>query len=363
MTSRQSQKAGNDSQQLQIGAVNVFGIDEKRVREIFDEKYSIARNNFTIEAIEIADGRIAEFENRLISKMITLDGALEAFADPGFQMLLVKAQKTAAVTERQADYDLLSELMIHRFKKGQNRSVRTGIDRAVEIVDHISDEALLGLTVIHAVTCFTPKTGCIHKGLDVLDDLFGKFLYGSLPNGNDWLDHLDVLNAVRLSSLGGLIKIQEYYPKRLEGYVDVGIEKASENYSKAIELLTNVSFSSHSLIEHELNPNFVRLEVCEKKHIDTLIVETNINGSLVITPLSGIQKTVLHSIYELYKKDEVIKKMNTSRFMDEWDKRQNLKKVRAWWDNIEVAVQITSVGKVLAHANAQRCDKTIPSLD
>ncbi len=60
-----------------------------------------------------------------------------------FQLLLVEAQKAAASTERVADYDLLSELLIHRFEKGENRVMRAGISRAVEIVDKISDDAML----------------------------------------------------------------------------------------------------------------------------------------------------------------------------------------------------------------------------
>ena len=49
--------------------------------------------------------------------------------------------------------------------------------------------------------------------------------------------------------------------------------------------------------------------------------------------------------------------------MEEWDKRENLKTLREWWDTIGNSIQVTSVGKVLAHSNAQRCDKNLPSLD
>lgn len=58
-----------------------------------------------------------------------------------------------------------------------------------------------------------------------------------------------------------------------------------------------------------------------------------------------------------------MKQQNVKKFMDEWNSRQNLKKLREWWENISVSLQLTSVGKVLAHSNAQRCDKNLPSLD
>ena len=201
MPDYQTQKAGNESTLIQVGNVN-YGIDEKRAREIYEEKFLISRKDFTAEALVIAEGRIQEFENRLMEKMTSIEGALRSFADPSFQLLLINAQKTAAATERPADYDLLSELLIHRFITMENRVSRTGINRAVEIVDQISDEALLGLTAMHSATIFTPNSWKIQQGLDILSDLFGKIIYGELPVGNDWLDHLDILDAIRIESVG-----------------------------------------------------------------------------------------------------------------------------------------------------------------
>lgn len=48
--------------------------------------------------------------------------------------------------------------------------------------------------------------------------------------------------------------------------------------------------------------------------------------------------------------------------MNEWDKRPNLKKLRDWWDNMDVNFTLTSVGSVLAHSNLQRCESKVPNL-
>ena len=111
--------------------------------------------------MRIANERVRELENRLIPKMEAVNDGLKAFADPSFQLLLVDAQKTAAATERSVDYDLLSELLVHRIEKGNDRHVRTGIHRAVEIVEDISNEALLGLTIIHSLNSFIPVVSII----------------------------------------------------------------------------------------------------------------------------------------------------------------------------------------------------------
>lgn len=356
------------SQLIQGDSVTVnYGIDEKRAREICKEMSLQLRKDYSLEALEIASSRVAEFENRLMPKMEAVSGALEAFADPSFQLLLVEAQKTAASTERPADYDLLSELLVHRFQKDENRIVRAGISRAVEIVDKISDDALLGLTVLHAATNFIPVSGDIKQGLNTLNDLFGKIIYGSLPSSGDWLDHLDILDAVRISSLGSLKKIQQLYPERLAGYIEVGIEKTSGDYNKAFEILKSNGLSQNILVDHAFNNNFVRLNITDKKRIPSLKLSQPItyNGKIIFqeNPVSEEQIKAINSIYDLYKKDGKIKQQNIKNFMDEWDKHPNLQVLKEWWDNIGSAVQITSVGKVLAHSNAQRCDKNLPPLD
>lgn len=368
MANNQNQKAGNNSQQLQADNMIVnLGIDEKRAREIYQEMNLQLRSEYTDEALTIANTRVAEFENRLLPKMEAVDGALEAFTDPSFQLLLVEAQKTASSSERPADYDLLAELLIHRFQKGENRIIRAGISRAVEIVDEIADDALLGLTVFHSVSNFFPASGDIHQGLNVLNDLFGKIFYGKLPTGDEWLDHLDILDAIRVNSLGGLKKINQFYPEMLPGYIDIGIEKESENHKKAIEIFQTAHLPQNILVEHALNNKYLRLNLSSRNQIDSITLQQQIshNGQIIIIPtqLSADQKKAINSIYDLYQIDETIKQQNITKFMEEWDKRQNLKVLKEWWDSFGKGIQVTSVGRVLAHSNAQRCDKNLPSLD
>ncbi len=368
MANKQIQEAGDNSQQLQASNMIVnIGIDEKRAREIYQEMNLQLRKDYSQEALNIANSRVAEFENRLLPKMEAVDGALEAFADPSFQLLLVEAQKTAASTERPADYDLLSELLIHRFQQGKNRVTRAGISRAVKIVDEISDDALLGLTVFHSVTHFSPASGDIQQGLKVLNDLFGKLFYGNLPRGKEWLDHLDILDAIRVSSFGKLKKMEEYYSQMLGGYIDIGINKNSDDYSKAIDILRNNGLPQNILVDHALNPDYIRVNLPDKEQISSLILErpTVHNGQLLsrAIPLSEAQITAIKSIYGLYKTDDNVRQQNIKKFMEEWNKQPNLKILREWWDNIDVSLQLTSVGKVLAHSNAQRCDRNLPSLD
>jgi hypothetical protein len=368
MISRQSQKGGDSSTNIQAEQMVVHvGIDEKRAREVFQEMNLQLKKDYTQEALEIANSRVTEFENSLLPKMENVEGALEAFSDPSFQRLLVDAQKSAASTERPADYELLSELLIHRFKKGDDRIARAGISLAVEIIDKVSDEALLGLTVAHSVSCFFPVSGDIPQGLDTLNSLFGKIFYSELPAGKEWLDHLDILNAVRLNSFGSLKKTQVYYSELLSGYTDVGIEKNSESYTKVIEILDSNRLPRNILVNHSLNSDFLRIPVPNRPDIENMVLPQLVHheGAQVVIPiqLTKEQHSAIDSIYDLYSKDNNIKQKNVKLFMDEWNKRPNLLILKEWWDNIPILLTITSVGKVLAHSNAQRCDENLPPLD
>lgn len=53
----------------------------------------------------------------------------------------------------------------------------------------------------------------------------------------------------------------------------------------------------------------------------------------------------------------------TDNFALEWKKRETLNLLLKWWNEIPMAFDITAVGTVLAHANAQRCDSSIPPLE
>lgn len=368
---KQIQKAGGNSQQVQAGTINitnVMGIDEKRAREIFNEMYAIARRDFTKDAYECANERVAQFEESLMSKIVQIDGALEKFADPSFQFLITEAHKTAAATERVVDYDLLSELLVHRIQKGEkNRKVRAGIARAVEIVDQIDDDALCALTVSHVIGSLFPIANSVNEGLNVLEDTFSKLIYTELPKGREWLDHLEILDAVRLSSFGNLKKIEQFYPEQLNGYACVGIPKGTDKYDNAVSLLEKNQLSNTWLIDHELLDGYVRLPISSKTSIDSLKIVNRkvVNGQLEerYFDLSREQKGVLEEVFELYDTNEELKKKVVDGFMNEWKKRKTLAALCEWWDGIPMAFQITAVGKVLAHSNAQRCDKSIPPLE
>lgn len=368
---RQSQKAGNSSQQIQAETINYYnyynnGIDEKRAREICAEMYAAARREFTADAYACANERVQKFEDSLLPKMQQIEGAFNAFADPSFQLLLTRTQKTAAATEREADYDMLSELLICRITKGQARKNRAGISRAVEIIDQIDDDALCALTVVHAVKSLVPTSNSCKAGIKELADLFDKLIYMELPVGTGWIDHLDILDAVRIAYASSFKKMEYYYSTLLSGYSAVGINIGSENHKRATALLTEAGLDTSMLIQNELLDNYVRLPVVEKYAIKDLQIPRNVSseGSGVAqhSLVNESEISALEAVWDLYDTDKNMKKKAVSMFMKEWDSYPSLKRLHAWWDALPLTFDITHVGTVLAHTNARRCDKSLPEL-
>lgn len=365
MESKQIQKAGDGSQQLQmVNPTFNVGITEKRAREIFTEMNEIARQNYTQDAYAVAMKRVGMFEDLLMNKVEQVDGMLEAFRDPSFQFLLVEAQKRAAASDRDSDFEMLAELLAHRTEKNSDRKTRASISKAVEIVDQIDDDALCGLTMVYAINSWGAVAGDISAGLSTMNDLFSSLCYRELPTGFEWVYHLDVLDAVRTSSIGTFKKFAEYYAAIFEGYTCVGIQKDSENHTKALEILHEAQLPSTLLVAHELNDGFVRLDVRDQSSIADIQLTTINQGVVVVRRKVSPQETeALNKIWGLYSTDSKLIEQVKHKFMEKWDTYDALHLVHVWWEKLPHSFTITPIGKVLAHANAQRYSPKVPKIN
>lgn len=356
---KQIQKAGSNSLQCQAENITIInGVSEERVRAIFTEQSQLARREYTEDAYRIADERVGKFEDCFMPRIAQVENALPFFADPAFQFLLRHAQQMAAATERDADYDLLTELLICHVQKGDDRKNRAAINRAVEIIGDVDNDALCGLTAAHALLSFSPVTGNCIDGIKVLNDLFSKIIYRELPAGSEWLDHLDILGAVRISPFGKMKTSVEYYSSSLNGYICVGIHEESEEYKKAIDLLDNAKINQNILVPNECLDGFYRLAIRNEDSIEDLAF----NYGAVRVPLSYEQKGSLKQIWGMYETEDALKKQAENRFIEIWDSFDTLSKLRKWWDSIPNAFSITQVGRILAQTNAKRCDSSLPDL-
>lgn len=350
MTGRQQQRGGEGSQQVQIAGdlVIVEGVTEERAGEIAEARARQVLAEYTSEAAPTARARVDAFDGRLVAHLAEL-GLLPALGDPSMQILLHKAQIGAASTGREDDYDLLARLMSERAQNSERRH-KASIERAVEIVDRVDDRALMGLTAAWFVSQFWPVSGLVGPGIDALERLFSMLPVDELPAGHDWLDHLDILDAIRLSSgLVGMKKWSAYWGERLAGYVAPGLEPAAADTAIAdIKAEFNLSLP---FVEHELRPGFVRLP---------FVNETSLRDALV--QADDVDPGQIETIIERSRSKGTLGQQHAdavAALAQQMADRATLRQVGAWWDEVggsSASFQVTGVGSALARSNARRFD-------
>lgn len=351
MFGRQRQRGGDDSVQVQAArdVVIVHGITEERAREIAATTARHAIDEYVAEGQTIAGERIDQLDVKVVERLLHRD-RLDAFGDPSFQRALRKGQIGAAATNREADFDMLAELLSDRVDRLGDRRSTAGIDRAVEVVDQLDEVALRGLTIFHAVTQWHPASGMVLRGLDDFAELFGHLMDGELPTGSDWLEHLDILDAVRVSSITTLKPFDDFFAQSVLGYVAPGRPREiSEEEAAEID-----DVFIRGLVDHELREGYVRIPAVGLEELKSASSAMNAPAQ---TKLIEFATTSLG----LGTIDPDAK----ARLIEEIQSRPQLSALRDFWTGIPAHFRPTSVGKALARANAQRLYTTggLPPLD
>ncbi len=367
-SSKQSQKAGDNSTQVQAGVINNYysttiGIDESRAREIYREECRAALQNWTREAVAIADERVRQLENKLLPKMVAYDNSLKFFADPAFQFTLRQAQIKAASSDRESDYDMLSDLLLHRLEQGDDLQRRLGICKAIEVVDQIAEDALIALSIVYAVSKLVPQTDDMLEGLATLNNLYGALLNNrQLPSTEDWLEHLNLLSAIRLGvdGISSFMKMQELMSRNLSKYLVSGVGENSEELGRIKSEFIQCGMPMDCIIPHPLKPNYVKLSTAIE--VEQMFIIKNISGTMIQIPFNDRQKEVMRNAISIMRKDEFKDPVLQDRFMKEWDKFPNLQVVKSWFDALPCYFTITPVGVALANAYAHGKNPQVPSL-
>lgn len=359
----QQQKAGDNSTQIMVsGNVNV-GITEQQARDICKAECAIALQNWAFQAGAFAEARIQKLEDKVLPKMLSYDKNLSIFGDPGFQILLRKAQVAAASSERENDYEILSDLLLHRAEQDKNRERRLGISKAIEVVDQIDDIALIALSVVYAISRYTPVSTRLDEGLKVLNNLYGKIIDDKkLPTDSSWMEHLDLLSAIRISPKGinSFKKMEVYMPEQLKKYFENGIKKDSDEYKLVLEKFNKAGTPLSCIEPHPLKEGYVHLTT--SRDVGKILLLLNTPQGPLQVPLSAQQKEAFEYAnrinFTLNCKDNEM----TESFWKIWEYYPYLKVVRAWWNELESHFQITPVGEALANAYIRGKEPSIPPM-
>ena len=364
----QTQKGGDNAVQNQIGTQIVVGIDEKRVREICDEKIEYAIKDLSAGAIEVAKERINAFTDSVLTKIKEISANLSSFADPSFQRDIVRAQMSAAESDREADVDALAELLMARMNGKLKRATKTGIRKAMEIVPELEADELAALTALLFYNRFSlnNKFGTrIQSYLAGLDERFQKMLQFNLPQGHKWLSHLVVLDAVVIDTTSRFIPVDEYYSKDIDGMICAGIDINSKEYNASVQILNACGLSHNLLVPNELMPGFVRLpfvRLCDFS-IPIVIQDGQTTHRMCTIKVTDNQRQGLEKVIELYRKDTELLKHAKAEFAKRFSQYGALKKFKDWLADIKHGFELTSVGEALGYVNARRCIPDLPAIE
>lgn len=365
--SEQTQKAGDNAVQNQIGTQIIVGVDEKRVREICDEKIAFAINDLSLGASDIGRQRIGALTNKVIEKIKKDPSNIQAFSDPSFQRDIIRAQIAAAESDREPDIETLSELLLARMNGKLKRSTKTGLRKAIEIVPELEENELTALTAMFfysncQVINMYAVTAEMH--LAVLDTNFAAILSASnLPSGPRWIQHLSILDCVEVNHIGSFKKMEDYYAEDANGIICAGIAKDSAEHLEAIKILNEYGIDPNMLVMHDLLSDYVRLPVVKLNDFSTLpLVIPNIPNIFTMTP-SEKQKEGLAKVIKLYSNDKALLKKVKSAFVEKIAGYSNLNQFKTWLSSLKHSFELTPIGEALAYVNARRCIPEFPIIE
>lgn len=352
----QTQKAGSGSSQYQVNGDIVhqtFQMGPSRqemevaLREEGDRILETIRKEvaatYVAEGVSLAAERIGSFDDKLLD-VLAEEGTLQALKDPAFQFVLKKAQMGAATTEREGDHELLASLLGER-SRDDDRRARASIARAVDVVDSLDDSALQGLTILFYLWDFRPGASGMDAGLDNFSRSLGEIGCDVLPQGDGWLDHIDILGLARVDRSGAqtLKPFEEKLAITNSGYTCSGV---SEDQKQSVEY----KFMSEAAVEirlvpHELKAGYYRLPFSDEQSLD---------GALKGTPLDATQRQRALDIANLECGIDKHDPLLVESFRQAMDKRPDLAVCRAWWNQIPHPPMRTSIGTAIAYSNASR---------
>jgi hypothetical protein len=346
MTSKQRQQAGYGSQLIQVSGDLVLGPTESRVAEIARAQARLVVEEFATEAQETASTRIENLDNRVIGELDKL-GLLNVFSDPAFLLLLKKTQLHAAATGSDADHDILSKLLTER-AQDPSKPMHMVVTRAVEVIEQIDDQALLGMTCLWFVATVIPNAYDPLEGLAYFDKLALHLGAGELPSSAGWLQRLDLMGCISYQPPGlqSLKKWHQILMATRPGYVCEGVSSDHELYIRQRLCEIHPELPTW-LVAHCFNPGHFRLNAGSSQ----IFLDLTRQSVAQIGKLDELESVVAEC--KVDSANEVVAK-SAGQYVQ--SNLPNLEYIRQWWDGIEGAMRITPLGVAIAYSNAKRFD-------
>lgn len=347
-----SPATGNSAAVYNIGKQNgITGEELEKITKNWSDSISSITKNFN----DIALARIDDLKELTLPRIEKMEHTLEDFSNPATQRFLLEAQQEAMVTDSPDAMKLLSDLIVEHINNYSHKDKQVTIRHAVKVIGEIDPDALRAMTLFYILKNIVPSSPNVFAGLKTINDLIHPLLSPPLPTGSHWIEHLSLLNAVRITPAIRITRLDDYYAMQTDGYVCIGIRENSPQHMQAKELLKKVNIGEEILIPNELLPGYVRIPVSSKMFISQWVL-SNGKEKHHITPEE--RQTIL-SIFDLYEKNADLQLQVSRNFKSKFSQFEDLTKAGEWWNQIPVYFSPTLVGTVLAVLNGKRYNSDI----
>ena len=247
------------------------GVTEAQVIKIFKEQAKIIIQEYGIIAEEKANERINKFEDITLEKIHNLEVSLDAFKKPELRVFVSECYKSAVQTDLDSDYDVLSELLLERIKNDGNRVVYSSLKYAIQVIPDLDSSALLSLTAYYCAYNLMAEAIRPLEVIRTLDELYKNILYDKLPEKSNWIEQLEILRCIKTQQFYMPLSYIDYFKKTYSAFFEIGIKENSDNYFKAVQILSENQIPSDIFNPHEFNPGYYKLNIARESDIDKRI--------------------------------------------------------------------------------------------
>lgn len=174
---------------------NIFGIDTKTLQLMFGMSEDKIKAEFDLKL----ENRIRKLETEINKKLSDNNISPQNTVDPNLIAFYKRLHFLAACSSSDLDINMLSELLIKRLEKRDNRENILAIEKAAEMVNYVKEEDLVALCVYFYITYMKVESKTVNDGLEEFITMIKKLKGDStLPSDGKWIENFGIINSVRI---------------------------------------------------------------------------------------------------------------------------------------------------------------------
>jgi hypothetical protein len=345
--SDQKQHVGTQSLAIQSGGNTTItqGLSPENMRQIL-EVLASQLSTYTAIAREFVDGRLADFEQRVIARFSDLEKANpEAFKDPDFQYVITRAQHAYARSGDEGVRDTLVDLIAARSQQTNRSRLSLTLNDAIEKAAVLTKNEFAELTL-----CFLMRYSLFSfSSLAAFGAQFSRFVSPLLPDISTSEASYQYIEAQSCGTIGlGEAKLVQILRLNYAGIFSGGFERTylvgffTEDRIKQMEV-------NQLVIPCLKDPAKLQLNAPNRQWFD---------GTEEVRKLPKNEQDILWNVFDSSVWNGETLLQNVERVYPEIRVLNSL-----WDDTLLKNLSLTTIGIAIGHVNCARIAGSGSNLD